>query len=408
MLTTRVYPDYSGGGHQALALSKALDTIGVDVRVFALDLDKGVWGNSSRREVIEEIPVYKIPGKINSKIGLILRYGRFIYEVWRKRHEFDILHAHGLLEGYVGQLISWIVRKPLIVKLGGIAEVVRFWIGTNNKRDWEVINFADSRSRRLDKLILRGLARNFDQIVCTTNKLQKICTDLHFQSKKLSIIPNGVDIRKFHHHANKKGIRNILGWLDRGIIIGTILSLRPIKGLDILLSACENLANRQEILLVVVGPSLDEVHPIYSEYASSIFHQAENLPPNIKTIFTGQVNEVHPYLSAMDIFILPSRSEGFPNAGLEALSSGLPCIFSNISWTHGIIEHNTNALLFNSEDAGSLQTAIEELINNNSLQTKLGKAARGIAEESFAFEHIVKNYKSLYGELLIANPNVVL
>ena len=109
------------------------------------------------------------------------------------------------------------------------------------------------------------------------------------------------------------------------------------KGFDILFKAFSKLDER--FVLLIIGIPKENQKEVF-EYAST-FGIADD-----RIIMPGFIDNIYEYYKAMDMFLLPSRSEGFSLALLEAAASGLPIIASNIPGNDEFIEHKKNGLLF--------------------------------------------------------------
>ena len=97
--------------------------------------------------------------------------------------------------------------------------------------------------------------------------------------------------------------------------------------------------------------------------------------------YLGRIRDLDPVYAAASIFVIPSRSEGFPNALCEAMAAGLPCIaFDFIAGPRDLIQHDRNGILVSDGDILGLAQAIESLIVNPEKRRQLGKEAENIAE----------------------------
>lgn len=402
MITGRFYPDYSGGARQALAIARVLLSKKMPVTVFTLDMNRSIWFSPTTLDYVEDIPVYRIPGRARTRLEIVVRYARFVFECWRRRKLFDIVHAHGLIEGYLSLFLSKLSGKPALAKLAGVAEITSHWF--ENGTISEEVNFSQN-GISLSKRIQQYMTRKLDHVVCTTSKQYVICKKIGLTNAQLALIPNGVDIRRFPFSsaAVKTELRRRFGWSPGEFVAITVLSLRPIKGLDILLAAWLQLKSPPRRRLVVIGPNEAGMTAVNQGFADDVRRQAAQAPKHAPVTFLGQVNDVQPYLAAADAFVLPSRSEGFPNAALEAMACGLPCIFSAISWSADVVEDEVNALLFIPEDSEHLCHQLNQLLKNKAMRFRLGRAARKTVEKRFAIEAVAEQYRRLYRQLLEDN-----
>ena len=102
----------------------------------------------------------------------------------------------------------------------------------------------------------------------------------------------------------------------------------------------------------------------------------------------GFIDNIYEYYIAMEMFLLPSRSEGFSLALLEAAASGLPIIASNIPGNDEFIEHKKNGLLFDLSKPVELTQHILTLVNDRKLAYEYGS----LAEENFLKEFTLERY----------------
>jgi glycosyltransferase involved in cell wall biosynthesis len=114
-----------------------------------------------------------------------------------------------------------------------------------------------------------------------------------------------------------------------------------------------------------------------------------------KVVFLGSVLDVRPALSAMDLFVLPSRAvETFSNAALEAMSMGLPVVLSDIGGAREMVPDGKNGAIFAPGDVDGLTEKIEKLIRSGVLD-EMGAASRSLVEERFSLESMVARYRDL-------------
>ncbi len=111
-----------------------------------------------------------------------------------------------------------------------------------------------------------------------------------------------------------------------------------------------------------------------------------------RIIMPGYIDNIDEYYKAMDIFIFPSRSEGFPLAPLEAGASKLPIIASDIRGTNEFIQTGVNGILYSVEDSDALAENIIELSENPTKMKLLGE---------MAYQTVIKKYTDkVYGDNL--------
>jgi glycosyltransferase involved in cell wall biosynthesis len=140
-----------------------------------------------------------------------------------------------------------------------------------------------------------------------------------FRNKKFDIIDNGIFLKDYQYNQdNRKEIRKKFKLNKNDILLGNVGKFNYQKNQSFLLDVLKQLPEKYKLMLVGNGPDFKDV-----------LLKANVLNLSDRVIFTGVVNDVQRYLSAMDAFLLPSRFEGQPFVVIEAAANGLPIIVSD-------------------------------------------------------------------------------
>lgn len=175
----------------------------------------------------------------------------------------------------------------------------------------------------------------------------------------IKVIPNA--IKKMEHYAIPK---------KKQILFAGRLSFE--KGPDRVLEAFSRMDKKSNWQLVFAGNGpMQEV----------LQRKAIELNVKENVMFLGKVSNLDYIMAESSIFVLPSRLEGFPNALCEAMSIGLPSICYNCIPTEDLMIHNENGIIVNENEADGLQKAIELLIDDEVLRTKISDNAKQIAQK---------------------------
>jgi len=211
--------------------------------------------------------------------------------------------------------------------------------------------------------------------------------------ERFRVLPNGVNTSRFARRpAESQETRQRLGLSDGSLVIGTVGRLVPIKGHATLLQAAEILINRGmpiHVLLVGSGPELAN----HKEFVAA--------SPRLsgRVVFTGAVSDVPALLNAMDVFVLPSFSEGMSNTLLEAMASSLPVVATRVGGNPELIEEERSGWFFEPGDVVALAAILERIGRDSNLLQEFGQAARRRAVDHFSLEGMIGNYRNLYFEL---------
>jgi glycosyltransferase involved in cell wall biosynthesis len=199
------------------------------------------------------------------------------------------------------------------------------------------------------------------------------------KKNKVRVIHNTTEIPEDILKISGENIRKQLGIKDKIVLGISSWFHKERKGFDILFEAFSKLD--EKFVLLIIGIPKENQKEVF-EYAST-FGISEN-----KIIMPGFIDNIYEYYKAMDIFLLPSRSEGFSLALLEAAASGLPIIASNISGNDEFIEQGKNGLLFDISKPDELTQDILKLSNDRKFSYELGISARN----SFIKEYTLSRY----------------
>jgi glycosyltransferase involved in cell wall biosynthesis len=115
--------------------------------------------------------------------------------------------------------------------------------------------------------------------------------------------------------------------------------------------------------------------------------------------FVGHQHDPSAFLSSLDIFVLPSRSEGMSNALLEAMALGLPCIATDVGSNRELLLGTERAGLVCEPRADKIFDAMMAMSRTGALRAQLGRAARVAVETRFSLAQMVTSYEQLYDSL---------
>lgn len=197
-------------------------------------------------------------------------------------------------------------------------------------------------------------------------------------SDRIRIIPNGVSLDRFAPRADAGGVATVL----------TVANLRAEKAHEVLIAAAAQLAPRFPHLRFQIagdGPRMAELQGL-----------AATLGVGDRVSFLGHREDVPALLGGADIFVLPSRSEAFPNGAIEAMAAGLPVIASATGGLLDLIDSGRTGLLLPPDDPAALADAIAGLVVSPARASVLGAAARDEVTRRYSFDRMVRAFEDLY------------
>lgn len=224
--------------------------------------------------------------------------------------------------------------------------------------------------------LTRALTLRADAIVAVGRASARRLEDFYALGRNsVYSIPNGVpDVSLPPRRRDKDGL----------LVVGAVGRLDPMKGFDVLLRAASRL---NDIQVVIVGEG-DE-RPRLEQLAAEQGVGSRVLLP-------GWDDNARNWLSSFDVFALPSRSEGFPLALLEAMFAGLPIVASRVGSVAEVITEGETGLLVESGDVQGLVEALARLREDPALRERLKEKARVAATQKYTAEQMAAAYVKLW------------
>jgi glycosyltransferase involved in cell wall biosynthesis len=252
--------------------------------------------------------------------------------------QFDVLHTHGGTAGFWGRLVAGRLQKrPFIV---------------HTYHGLHYLNISEGFGRAIKEKVKREIFKQIDRLllvytdriicVCRSDYEKAIAAGVATRSQT-SIVYNGIEIDRFSHPIGKSIARQIFEIDSSEFVFGNVGRLHEQKGHKFLLQAFAKVRNRAHLTIVGDGRLRDELMIL-----------AANLEISDRVSFLGARADIHEFLSAIDVFIMPSLWEGQPIALLEALAIGKPCIASAVDGIPEIIIDGINGYLVNPRDVETL------------------------------------------------------
>lgn len=228
-------------------------------------------------------------------------------------------------------------------------------------------------------------------IVQTKTARQELMKTLRLPKEKFEIIPNLINIKEFDFDRERDTKRESLDLNPADIVITCVSKLRRGKGHEYLLKAFEELyAHHSNIRLLIVGDG---------EQKEKLLEQIEYYQSKSAISFLGNRDDVKEILSISDIFVLPTLGEGMSNALMEAMSTGIPVITTDLPENRELITNGETGILIPTKDPSAIIKAIEGIINDEEQRSILRRNAKKSILENFDSEVIIDRLKKFYFSL---------
>jgi len=304
-----------------------------------------------------------------------------------KKYNIDIIHTLDFISSpsfsVAAGILSTFFKIPIIydVRAHGLSWK---YLGYNYK--YNIIKY-------INKLVLRIF--NYTIFISVDNFFVSEAKKLGINDQKITVIPTPIEIEKiinknYHSELVKKEL-NIPINSQVLLFIGT---LSYNKGIQYLIKSFYNMLSNGygNVYLVIIGDGKEK---------ENILNLTKKLGCYQKTRFLGYVqhDQIFKYISASDIFILPSLSEGVPGAIVEAMAMGKPVVGTEVGGVPEVILNGVNGLLVKPKNILELEKAIKKLINDSNLREFMGKNGKKMAIQNHTWDSAIVKIVNLYYEI---------
>lgn len=242
-------------------------------------------------------------------------------------------------------------------------------------------NPVDYNYNILIEILRKLLYKNASAIVLQTEGVQE-----GFKKKNINL---GNKIYTVPNPISTKFCNNSIG--PKEDIILSVGRLTKEKGHDLLIRSFAKNINIGNFKLVIIGDGIEKPNLIELTKRLGIYDRVE---------FLGLIENIEHFMSKASIFVLPSRSEGFPNALCEAMAMGCASISFNCNYgPEEIIKSESNGILVEKENIDQLSIQIERLINNGELRIKLSNNSINI-QSKFSLLIIMNKWEQIINRVV--------
>jgi len=316
------------------------------------------------------INVVTIDMNSNSPLSVISKIRSFIY-----KNNIDLVHTHGLRANFLGRIASYISKRKIITTVHSAV-----------KLDY------DSKIKAYIALLLNlSTSPLATKIIAVSNSIKKDLIDMGINEKKIEVIYNGIDYKKYENPMNKEKFCKIYNLDPNYPIVSVIARLHPVKGHKYFLEAAKKILNTKpkvQFLLVGDGPLRKQL----MEYTDKL-----GLKKNVK--FIGYYSPVKDVLNAIDILCLPSLMEGMGIVILESFYFSKPVVATSVGGIPEVIEDNKTGLVVSPQNPDEIANKILLLLDNPDLFNIIITNARERLKD-FSLDNMVKKTENLYLKLL--------
>lgn len=327
------------------------------------------------RERLEKqgIKSYYLPVPVQTNIYQIFSSAQKLKKILAQEKP-DILHVHSAKCALITKLALKRKKSPFLIF------TVHNFIIDNYRRQQILLTI-------LEKILLKSVDKIITVSFALTNYLKE---KRHIPQNKIVTIYNGICLEKFQTKLLCFSLQKEFHLPPDSIIVGTVSRLIPEKGIEQLLQVASNLekitpSNNIFFLIIGDGP-----------YRCFLEQLSQQLKIEEKVIFTGYRQNIVDLLQLINIFVLPSLSEGLGISLLEAMAMEKPVLGTKIGGIPEIIKEKVNGFLFTPYNVKELEEKILYLSNNKTERLKMGKKGRELVEKNFSLTQMIKETEKTY------------
>ncbi|MBI4052757.1 MAG: glycosyltransferase family 4 protein [Candidatus Diapherotrites archaeon] len=390
-MVSRFYPPKVGGSGSFLEiLSESLARKGFEITVITQKM-KG-RPKESEKSGVKIKRAFTLEGSLEfSNANMAIGSVAFAKKILENRDN-DVFHSHDLSTGAFSLCLAKkiLAEKPCVMKYGG--DMVYEYLSIKNFPDWDCRKGLDGTlaHRKGVAGILHKVEdwyfKSADFIAADADGGKKFLVKRGVHEGKVSVLPNGVDMKKFAPMPKEKA-RVQTGMHGKAVLFSA--RLVKWKGCDVLLNAMRRVcASDEKANLVIAGKGAEE---------ENLKALAKSLGIENKVEFRGSIErEKMPlYCNSCDAFVLPSFFDTTPNSLVEAMACKKPCIASKIDGMAEVIQGGAG-LSFKPGNENDLAEKILEVLQNAGKAKILGSKALERVKEKYSQEKAVERYEKFY------------
>lgn len=314
------------------------------------------------------VPTYVIPTQGMTDWRWACRFRDLL-----KGEQVDLIHAHEFDANVQGAAVAAYLGIPLVATVHG------------KHYFWEKL-------RR--RLAYRWVSRHATMVAVSEDLKRFIVQNVGIDSARIPVLYNGVDVPLPPDPADIEACRREMNLPESDRVIGVVGNLYPVKGHQYLIDAIPAVLGKY--------PNTSFLFAGRGHLESDLKQQVNRLGLDKQVHFLGLRQDIPRILALLDVFVLPSLSEGLSMAILEAMMAGRPVIATRVGGNPEIVLDGETGFLVPSKDSHALAESLITLLKDRHLANQFGEKGKRRAEDQFSLQTMVNAYQSLYDECLRA------
>ncbi|MDX1645324.1 MAG: N-acetyl-alpha-D-glucosaminyl L-malate synthase BshA [Thermoanaerobaculia bacterium] len=360
------YPTWGGSGVVATELAMALAAGGDEVHVLSYALP-------SRLELVDP--------KLAFHEVVVPRYPLFEYPPYSlalatkmvevaRHHQLDLVHVHYAVPNAVSAVLARQILAPQPLKVVTTLHGTDITLIGNDPNYLETTRFGILES---------------DAVTAVSEDLKRATREQLDIPNEIHVVPNFIEPERYEHALEHPGAGR---WAEPGEkILVHISNYRPVKRVLDVVGVFEHVRRQMKARLLLVGDGPDR--PKIEQYCRRC-----DICDDIT--FVGNLARVEEILVGADLFLLPSETESFGLAALEAMACGVPVVATDVGGLPEVVRDGRDGLLFPVGEVEAMGAAAVELLQDRPRWQEMSRSARRRALDNFSEDDIVARYRSIY------------
>lgn len=362
LLVIDQFPEILGGGERVvLKLAELLPRYGYQASVLTFSIHR----NSSVLK-LARCPIHLLP--LQRAYDFNAFRASFAFRDFLKQHQIRLVQTFFESSDLWAGLVTKTMSKAKLI-----------W----SRRDMGILR---THKHFLGYRILAALP---DAVLAVSHQVGKHCIEVdRVDPSRVFTIYNGIDASNW---------RETPGPIKPSgeLLVTTVGNVRRVKGHDVFVRAAAQIRDLYpKVQFSVAGDILEP------KYFSELTELIRDLGLTDNFHFIGGVRNLPEYLAQADIFVLPSRSEGFSNSIIEAMAAALPVVATNVGGNAEAVLDTVSGFVVPPENADALSAAIGRLVSDPHQARTMGLAGRRLVEEKFTTDAMMRRIVEVYGDLL--------
>lgn len=299
--------------------------------------------------------------------------GRWAFQFWRllRQEQVDIIHSHEFDANVQGAFVANLAGIPLVATIHG------------KNYYWEKL-------RR--RMAYRWVSRKAAMVTVSQDLKQFIVETVGVSPARVKVLYNGVDVLPHCNSVDVDDCKKELCLPENHQIVGVVGNLYPVKGHQYLIEGIPS--------ILAKCPNTSFVFAGRGELDAELKAQVHRLGVEKNVLFLGLRQDIPRILAMIDVFVLPSLSEGLSMAILEAMISGKPVVATQVGGNPELVLNGETGALVPPRDSQALASSVVNLLADRRQAAEFAEKGKRRAEGQFSLRTMVCAYQSLYEECL--------